>query len=104
MNQITDMHCHILPGIDDGADSLELAVQLLQKEYQDGVRAIILTPHYRRRMFEPSMEQIKKAFSDLQGANPYSDLKLYLGCEYHANMDMLEDIQERRRPTMAGSR
>ena len=35
MNQITDVHCHILPGIDDGADSLELAVQLLQKEYQD---------------------------------------------------------------------
>ena len=104
MTGMIDVHCHILPGIDDGADSLELAVQLLQKEYQDGVRAIILTPHYRRRMFEPSMEQVKKAFSDLQGANPYSDLKLYLGCEYHANMDMLEDIQERRRPTMAESR
>ena len=104
MTGMIDVHCHILPGIDDGADSLELAVQLLQKEYQDGVRAIILTPHYRRRMFEPSMEQVKKAFSDLQEANPYSDLKLYLGCEYHANMDMLEDIQERRRPTMAESR
>lgn len=104
MTGMIDVHSHILPGVDDGADSLELSVQLLQKEYQDGVRTIILTPHYRRRMFEPSMEQVEEAFFTLQAANPYQDLKLYLGCEYHANMDMLEDFQEGRRPTMAGSR
>lgn len=104
MTGITDVHCHILPGIDDGADSLELSIQLLQKEYQDGVRTVILTPHYRRRMFEPSMKEVNGAFAALQRANPYPDMKLYLGCEYHANMDMLEDIQEGRRPTMAGSR
>ena len=31
-------------------------------------------------------------------------LDLYLGCEYHANMDMVENLQEGRRPTLAGSR
>ena len=36
MNQITDMHCHILPGIDDGADSLELAVQFCKGIIKDG--------------------------------------------------------------------
>lgn len=101
---ITDVHCHILPGVDDGADSLQLAVQMLQAEYKDGVRRIILTPHYHRQMFEPEMEQIYAAFATLCEANPYPDLELDLGCEYHANMDMIRDIQEGYRPTMAGSR
>ena len=56
MKGIYDIHCHIVPGVDDGAKDLKTSVRMLQKEYDDGVRNIIATPHFRYDMFEPSLE------------------------------------------------
>ena len=42
-----DIHCHIVPSVDDGASSAEEAYKMLQMEYRQGVRNIIATPHYR---------------------------------------------------------
>lgn len=103
MRGIYDVHCHILPGVDDGAKTMEESIELIRKEYEDGVRSIVLTPHFRRGMFEPKMEQIYEAFEALTFAVRRMNLKLYLGCEYHVNMNMAEDLIEGRRPTMAGS-
>lgn len=64
MKGIYDIHCHIVPGVDDGAENLKMSVRMLQKEYDDGVRGIIATPHFRYDMFEPSMELVKKQFRD----------------------------------------
>lgn len=103
MNGICDVHCHILPGVDDGAKTMELSLEMLRKEYQDGVRSILLTPHFRREMFEPSMDEIYEAFDALTFAVRRTRLRLYLGCEYHVNMEMCEDLLLGRRPTLAGS-
>lgn len=43
---LTDLHSHILPGIDDGAKDEEVSVQLLKMEYESGVRQIALTSHF----------------------------------------------------------
>lgn len=40
-----DIHCHMLPDADDGADSIETACTMAQAAADDGVRAVILTPH-----------------------------------------------------------
>jgi protein-tyrosine phosphatase len=106
MNGLYDIHCHILPGVDDGAKSLEEAVWMLKKEYADGVRRIIVTPHFRYGMFEPPMEEVKKQFLRLQKASAEigDDLILYLGCELHASMDMVSCLREGERLTLAGSR
>ena len=40
-----DIHSHILPMIDDGASSVEMALEMLRKAYDDGTDVIILTPH-----------------------------------------------------------
>ncbi len=40
-----DLHAHILPGLDDGAESLEESVEMCRISYQDGVRTIVATPH-----------------------------------------------------------
>ncbi len=42
---IIDTHCHILPAVDDGADSLQTARMMAAMAADDGVRAIIATPH-----------------------------------------------------------
>ena len=43
---ITDLHCHILPGIDDGAKDLETAAALLKEQKAQGVEQIVFTPHF----------------------------------------------------------
>ena len=45
MNYLCDMHCHIVPGVDDGADTMKTAYQILRREERQGVRRIIVTPH-----------------------------------------------------------
>lgn len=106
MQGIFDIHCHILPGVDDGSGSMEETLQLLKTEYEDGVRSIIFTPHFRRKMFEPDMERVYEAFARTQeeAAKIADDLNLYLGCEFHANSEMAEILKRGERPTMAGSR
>lgn len=106
MKNLFDIHCHIIPQVDDGAKSMDMALKMLEMEYEDGVRSIILTPHFRREMFETPQEKIEQQFMLLK-ERAYEkfgkNLKLYLGCEFHANMSMVETLLNRERPTMAGS-
>ncbi len=104
MEGIYDVHCHILPGVDDGAEDMKTAVKLLELEYQDGVRTIILTPHYRRRMFEPELEDILRGYEALLPEAERLGISLYLGCEFRVNMDMVSTLDEGKRPSMANSR
>lgn len=105
MENLYDIHCHILPGVDDGADSIEKSMEMLKMEFKDGVRNIIFTPHYRRRMFETPEDKILQQFLTVKKAasQVLPDLKLYLGCELHSNMDMIDMLQERKNLTLAGS-
>ena len=50
-----DIHCHIVPGVDDGAVNLEEAVKMVEAQYKQGIRTIIATPHFRKGMFEPCL-------------------------------------------------
>ena len=45
-NKLTDLHCHILPGIDDGAADLAAATALLKEQKEQGVTQIVFTPHF----------------------------------------------------------
>lgn len=59
---IYDIHCHIVPGVDDGATDIGETVKLLRMEYEQGVRTVIATPHFRFRMFETSAEKVREQF------------------------------------------
>ena len=101
-----DMHCHIIPGVDDGAENGEVMKRLLRAEYEDGVRTVILTPHYRKGMFEADTEAvIKQAIRVKETAMALADdLEVYLGCEYHANNDMIEELNRNECYRMNGGR
>lgn len=45
MRRMTDLHCHILPNVDDGADSMEIALNMAQMAWDSGVGTIVATPH-----------------------------------------------------------
>lgn len=42
-----DIHCHLLYGVDDGAKTIEESVAMLEAAKEQGISAMILTPHYR---------------------------------------------------------
>ena len=52
MNKLVDIHTHIIPGIDDGSDSVEETFDLLKEAASIGITDIVLTPHYIQGYYE----------------------------------------------------
>lgn len=46
IGNLVETHCHILPGIDDGAPDVQISLKMIEALEHQGARAIILTPHY----------------------------------------------------------
>lgn len=61
---MVDIHCHIMPGIDDGSVSLEQSLQMLSEAQKAGVKTIIATPHYSGKLHESG--KVKQAFELLR--------------------------------------
>lgn len=100
-----DIHNHILPGVDDGSSCPEETMALLKTEYEQGIRNIIFTPHYRPHMFEVTVEDREMVYHrivELAG-DEFPDMSFYLGCEYFVNSRMMRDFQDSRY-RMAGTR
>ncbi len=104
MRGLFDIHCHLVPYVDDGARDMDEAIKMLKMEYRQGVRYIIVTPHFRRDMFETSMEQILKQFLRLREIGKKIGIQLFLGCEYHVDDGMVRMLRAKERPCMASSR
>ncbi|MCH3987390.1 MAG: capsular biosynthesis protein [Lachnospiraceae bacterium] len=101
MRDICDMHCHAIPGVDDGAPSLEVSLLMLHRMYREGVRNVILTPHFRQGMFETPRDDVQRSFERLEKAaeTVMPKMQLFLGCEFHDNpvMAQLLDLDGRYR-------
>ena len=67
---VTDFHCHILPGIDDGSRNLETSLQMLQMEWEQGIRRIVCTPHFyaHRDRVDDFLARRQQAFEQVQEA------------------------------------
>ena len=85
-----DIHCHPLPGIDDGARSLEMAVAMCQMAAKDGTTHLVATPHCNYRyQFDPEVSQAR--LKELQAAVGESP-ELLLGCDFHLSYDNLRRL------------
>ncbi len=78
-----DIHCHILPGIDDGPETLEESLALCRAAAADGVRTIVATPHYRPGIYEWTGPEILGSISTLEAAvrSAGLDLRILPGAE-----------------------
>lgn len=110
MNQgYTDIHCHILPAVDDGAKNIEEAKELLRLEYEEGIRNIIFTPHYMphsdAKKNQEKAEQIIEAFRILQEEckQLFPDMTCYLGNELYYKSNILQELDEGRARTLGES-
>lgn len=98
-----DIHNHLLYGVDDGPKTIEESIEMLRDAKQQGVEAIILTPHYRHGMFAYPVEVIDEHFGKLLKEAKQIGIRLYLGTEYHVNSRMIEYLETGRCRTMAGT-
>lgn len=60
-----DIHCHIVPGIDDGSGNLGTSLKMLEIAEKSGLSTIITTPHYIKNRFENSFKSIVQAVEEL---------------------------------------
>lgn len=101
-----DLHCHILPGIDDGATDLEMALQMARIAVDDGIGTIACTPHIYPGLYENNATGIRAAITALQAELDRRDIDLQLveGADVHLAPDLLESLRAGHVPTLAGSR
>ena len=87
MINLVDLHCHILPYVDDGALRAEESQQLLEMLFLQGVRFLCATPHLRNRMFETPDQDIRVQFAELQNfaERQRYPVRLLLSREYHCD-------------------
>lgn len=105
MNGLYDMHCHIIPGVDDGAETISDSMEILRDERAQGVENIILTPHFRINMFEISRDVVERNYRTLaeSAKNEFPEMKLYLGCEFHSSHEMTDMLRADPRFRMCGT-
>jgi protein-tyrosine phosphatase len=86
---MVDIHCHILPSLDDGAKSLEDAVAMVKMAGAAGTTDIVATPHANHH-YPFSPEQIALKISELCEATG-NILNIHSGCDFHLNAGNIQD-------------
>ena len=74
--EMIDLHCHILPGLDDGPQTMEESIQMCRIAYQDGIRTIVATPHTLNGVYQNGKSIILSKVDELNDALNNSELKL----------------------------
>lgn len=101
-----DLHCHMLPGIDDGAVDLETSLAMARMAVADGVTCVACTPHIYPGMYENDAPGIRRAIDALQRQLDQNGIALRLvqGADVHLQPDLIEGIRAGRIPTLNGTR
>ena len=99
---MVDIHCHILPGIDDGSKSWEMTAKMCRIALEDGITHIVATPHsndeysYNRERYTEMLGQLHDAAD--------GKLTFSLGCDLHFSYDNIQDaLANPRRYTIGDS-
>ncbi len=87
-----DIHCHPLPGIDDGAKSFDIALAMCEMAANDGTTHLVATPHCNYR-YPFDVETNRAKLKELQAAVGESP-KLLLGCDFHLSYDNIRKLKE----------
>ncbi|GAC1702537.1 MAG: tyrosine protein phosphatase [Candidatus Acidiferrum sp.] len=91
-----DLHCHILPGLDDGAKDMEESLAMAQSAVDDGITHVVATPHSSSDF---SFDYSKvRALRDVLQAKVGPELRIATGCDFHMNPENLTALREQAPP------
>ena len=105
MSMIVDMHCHILPGLDDGAKNEQETLEMLKIAYEEGIRVIIATPHHHKkrgictcRQYKEALEKTRKLAYEIDPG-----FRIIPGMEVYFDQDVINKLQNKNLQTMGNS-
>ena len=90
---MVDVHCHLLPAVDDGSKSWEMSVEMCQVAKADGITHIVCTPHandeyrYDREAHEKTLSALRARINGI--------IELSLGCDFHFSFDNIQSVVEK---------
>lgn len=100
-----DLHCHMLPGIDDGAKDLATALEMARMAVADGVDVVACTPHIYPGMFDNDSAGIVRMTEVLQAEIDRAgiDLRLTVGADAHVSPELLSRLKAGTVPTLGNN-
>lgn len=92
----TDIHCHILPGIDDGSPDADTSLHLIERMASWGINRIIASPHVTDETFENSRETVTPALEALRQAMNRTGCTMPVGhsAEYRIDELLMRNIEQ----------
>jgi protein-tyrosine phosphatase len=103
---VIDLHCHILPGIDDGSRSLEMSLEMARMAVDDGITMTACTPHIYPGLYMNDTAGIEAARDQLQRSldDDGIPLKLTIGADVHLVPGLLEGLRAGKVPCLHHTR
>ena len=92
----TDVHSHILPGVDDGSPDIGHSLKIISGLRELGIRRLTFTPHVSRSIFKNPASDLREQFSRFKEQIPsdFSGLELHLAAEYMID-EFFDETDER---------
>ena len=87
-----DLHCHILPGLDDGAPGLENSLRMCRMARDDGITGIVASPHMLNGVYENHPKHVREMVAFLQGkiSSEIDGLTIHPGADVHIHENLPE--------------
>lgn len=103
--RLIDIHCHILPGVDDGAKNIEESIAMAELAYKDGVRVIVATPHVRTGVFVNHKQDIHTMVKILNDGLTKKGIDVIVlpGAEYQLEPDLPQRLADGKLMTLNDS-
>ena len=95
LTSLFDLHCHIIPGIDDGSPDLETSLAMARMSAADGVGVIACTPHIFPGVYDNSGPDIRRRVEALQSQFDAAGVhcRLVAGCDAHIAPDLVSKLR-----------
>lgn len=93
---MVDLHCHILPGIDDGAQTIEDSLAMAEDAIRDGITCVVATPHASSE-YSFDYAKVRAARDELQRRLD-GRLTVATGCDFHVNPENLLALRKESAP------
>ena len=101
-----DVHCHLLPGIDDGPEGWSTSIEMARLAAADGIATIACTPHIYPGLFDNDSVSIAALVEAMRKRldEERIPLRLAAGADAHLTPELLDRVKAGTAPTLAGSR
>lgn len=96
MIAVIDIHCHILSGIDDGAQHIDNSIDMAKQAVKEGIHTIIATPHHKNGRYDNPKQEILSKVGELNKRLQEESIHLTIlpGQEPAINGELLDDYQK----------